>query len=101
MRSSRIVQDTTSTMSRLLAPSSFIDREGSMRSSVSSSTTSSRYFFTTARIASRLMVPPVLGPKRAASQAQLVPLVVQAHDVVAEGRAAIHHDELAADPVHQ
>ena len=45
--SSRIAHDTTSTMSRLLAPRSFMDFDGSNASSSRPSTVANTCFFTT------------------------------------------------------
>src|SRR5438128_418225 len=86
--SSRIERDTTSTTSRLLAPYSRIDRDGSIWSACRPYTDASRCFFTTAAICSRLTLPP--------SRSGLLP-----QQPVHERLPAVHHDELSAHPVHQ
>jgi len=54
-----MVLETTSTMSRLFAPSSFIDRDVSTAAGSMPSTARARYLSTVLRICSRVMVDSV------------------------------------------
>src|SRR5688500_6998894 len=100
-------QDTTSTMSRLLIPRSFIDIAGLIVLSGTSSATSMMCFFTVAITSSRVIGsrPPwaqfVSAPPYVSLKPQRRPLIVEAHQIVAESSAAIDHHHLSAHPVHQ
>src|SRR5262249_24392331 len=92
--SSRMLNETTSTISRLVAPRSFIDRDISMSDTLRSPIRSTRCLRTTDAISSR-------STEKHSLKFELISLVIQTHEIVKKRCAAIDHQNLTPDAIHQ
>src|SRR5687767_14624565 len=103
-RSSRIAQLTTSTMSRLLAPRSFMDLSRVTTVGSTLSTIAQRWLRTMTKISSLRSAMILISLRLTLThdvRAALASALADAHQVVEEFEALVHHDHLPPDRIHQ